>query len=582
MHTEVNTPLPSSERADVNQIHIDPEDMDKLRAEQEVRLTPESGHPIPLRSKLGRLAVLRKFTRHKVDQTSNAQSVEQINRDFIARTLPGIDAHAQANVSRIVNRYSIDRMSSDEWMNGKQMLGKTIKRPGRERFEQDVEHVNRTNTLPSRTVATNLGSRPPEYLPADAHAEFDVSMDSVVELRNRAAALSIRLRQKMTLGGRNREMQEAYRATLAAYESAYIGHAKLLAQYRSDTEPSTQLGTIVSDLLEEKQRFHQAEAAFLDQQHGTLSKLSRVLGKNRNLYLSSITTGVVLGGVTRLALRGSGAVLIGVAAPAAIAGALAIKSTQGILHATIGNRTQLMREHAKRHEEDVEYMSSQLGDSPRKSVFPARDSQNLLSHTLMRRVEKDQSSNKRRVAIAAALGGLAGGATMLMPSINIPGIDLNLPQWRPQVDIPGFNWLNPDIDIPKPDLNPSPPPLDVDPNAPPIDTPPDASIPDSDDNGTGQVAGFDSKITVESGHSITEELQDLAEQKGVNLSGADAWRAYLDLEKDFGSDMFVGNEVYTMPDGHLGLASSGTATWNNAAVLDFQSWLEDNKLVEAA
>jgi hypothetical protein len=87
-------------------------------------------------------------------------------------------------------------------------------------------------------------------------------------------------------------------------------------------------------------------------------------------------------------------------------------------------------------------------------------------------------------------------------------------------------------------------------------------------------AGFEANVTVEGGHCFTYELQDLAAQKGISLSGTESYDLYEFLEGKYGGNLLQGEDSsYLMKNGDYGISDSGSATWRPEVLRDIDQWL---------
>lgn len=97
-------------------------------------------------------------------------------------------------------------------------------------------------------------------------------------------------------------------------------------------------------------------------------------------------------------------------------------------------------------------------------------------------------------------------------------------------------------------------------------------------NHPGKVDGFKEHVNVEAGHGYTQELQDLFQQKGINLSGQQSFDLYNHLAEKFPKGHFFTNDPSYNRGSDFGISHSGSANWDPRVLEEVNRWAQENSI----
>ena len=189
-----------------------------------------------------------------------------------------------------------------------------------------------------------------------------------------------------------------------------------------------------------------------------------------------------------------------------------------------------------------------------------------LSEAAASATEMEISRNRKRMLGAVAIGAATGLAFGVLGQ-----------------------WIHSEVSIrhtvPRPHVPARPQPKPTPPTSTPTPpypyTPPPGTIPIIPSS-PGITDGFRDNVFVRPGDGYTNALVALANQKGIHLDGAQAWRAYLSVKSMVGDNFFNNDPSYVISRNDLGISHPGSAMWNQMAVEAFQHWLQVNNLASTA
>ena len=216
---------------------------------------------------------------------------------------------------------------------------------------------------------------------------------------------------------------------------------------------------------------------------------------------------------------------------------------------------------SKRQTEEASNLQEQRWSTARGII-----SSKELSEAAASATEMEISRNRKRMLGAVAIGAATGLAFGVLGQWIHSEVNIRHTAPRPHV---------PTRLQPKPTPTPSTP-TPTYPYTPPSETLP--ILPSS----PGITDGFRDNVLVQPGGGYTNALVALANQKGIHLDGAQAWRAYLAVKSKVGGNFFTNDPSYVISRNDLGISRPGAAMWNQIAVETFQHWLQANNLASTA
>jgi hypothetical protein len=387
------------------------------------------------------------------------------------------------------------------------------------------------------------------------------------EARDKLAALSIKRRQMIRAGGKKaRKLEEEYKTAQNEYETAVkaVKRYKVEAWRAAGKEGDELRADLIHSLLDEHQEFSKAERAILDADNSARGRFARWWAKGHRLLTANIVVGVGLGFGLKAAVAGVTGAAVGVAAPAALAAAGAVRTTKAAFAATVGNRADSYRHFDARYNEDHEYLSDVAHDDLDASADHdslINTAHNALKNTISGRVEIDRSTNRRRVRNAVLIGGAAGLAGVGLEALAehthlLGGHGGHHATQKPS----GGNGTQPPAGGGHPPAGGGQP------------TTPETPAPKP-----GEVDGFQTNVEVSHGEGYQQALTELASQKDIHLSGAQSWALYEHLNDKFNGNFFTNNPSFHMDNpGEWGISHAGASHWNPAVVEEMNNWLAQN------
>lgn len=458
------------------------------------------------------------------------------------------DPEKYAKLVAVARNASIDGMSQEKWLIGT--------------ADNDGKHSSSdTNSGKAEAQAifdalhTSLDPSGEAVSEPEASPEKLAAQEELAKARVQLAELGLKVRRLHGNGARtkkSRSLIEQYESAKATHDAARAALGGILVnEWREQgLEGPELLREITTYTLQVMQKLSMAEAGFLDLEKGFSARISRWLSEGRGRFIgANVALGAGVGFGTKALVAGAVGVGSAIALPAALGAGVAIKTVKGVLNANVGSKVHQRKRHTALAEHDFGALRSNL-ESDLSDDMSHEDlleqSGGLLSDRLHARVHEDRRTNAKRMWIAAgaaALGGAAGAYAA--EHINF-GSGHDSPPAKPSTSGPTHE--------PGPGNT-------IKPHA-------------------HEVAGFKTGATVESGHGYTDEIQDLAEQKGIHLSGSEAWEAYQHMNHDLhGNFMHTAgdhNASYRMSDGNWGIRPVGHVTWNPAALHNFQQFLAEH------
>jgi len=493
-------------------------------------------------------------------------------------------------VRGVLKTVSAHMMDAEKWNLGdRDEQGKHTRyeTSGRYQVEQMLERLRGADTVATQPepAAPGVEAVDPEAL-RTAEAELANRRDAL-------AALSVQLRRKARKGGKkSAQLQEQYVAAQRDYEAARVSYGALLAQgwqHEGTAAAQTRLN-VVDYILDEHQAFTKAELQQLNEDPSRKARVSRFLARHHALFFGgSVAAGFGIGyGIGKLA-KGTVMSAIGlgsaVAVPAAIAGGIAIKTTKSVLQASVGNRVSQIRSQEKRAKADntdlAKDLKANLSDDHSHEELTATGNREL-TYRINDRVNKDVRNNRNRVIGAALLSGAAGAAGFLVSS----EMDHSWPFGHHDHTGGGNGGHE---TPPKPNYNDTIPPNQnpAKPGTSPYQLPNGGHTPPPS-GGKGLVDGYNPNVRVEHGNGYIRETQQLAAQKGVHLSNAQATDFYNHEVKLHGAhvkDALTNDHGYnrsTTP-GDYGISRPNAhAHWASWWIHDLESYQNAHDLKSAA
>lgn len=164
------------------------------------------------------------------------------------------------------------------------------------------------------------------------------------------------------------------------------------------------------EVINEHRRFSEAEREILDTDSGRRAQFARWYVKNSMIIFSGgLTIGVGLGNGIKKAASGAAALAAGAVIPAAIGIGLVARTTKAALMSTVGTRANQIKTHQKLADNDHEHLKGSLEQLTTLDIGQiAVGASTKLQQVLLKRIEQDQSANRKRVVKAAIYAGAAG------------------------------------------------------------------------------------------------------------------------------------------------------------------------------
>lgn len=411
------------------------------------------------------------------------------------------------------------------------------------------------NALPAPVTSTEQSNQPAPLTLEEARLSY-----AHLRLERR--------RQLHSKGKRRQKLAADYEAAAATYKDLQLAEARqtITELQAAGHDDAAVKAEAVKLAVVELHELAQVETDILQHDTSRRGRLARFLAKsNRRFFASSFAAGAAGGAVARLGLgKVAGGTVGSMAALGTGVGigiGMALGTTRAAITSLVGLRTTQITEHSRRHREDTEAMYELherygLADTGTDAGQYANFMFQSMHDVAHSRIAADQRHNRHRVARAAIAGAIGGAAAVgLIEFITSDGPTVT----ESTPDAPPV-----ETDTGTPD---APAPTDPSPEQPPIDESPIEQAPD-----------FNPEVKVEAGHGYTQELQDLAGQQDIALSGQESYEAYLHLAEEFkGGHFFTDVDSFTMENGDFGIAQSGNATWNPAVMEEFQRWLIENE-----
>lgn len=473
-----------------------------------------------------------------------------------------------------LKKYSAHRMSHTEWVLGEPDKNGDYHNAdsqgyvrAQSDFDQLCEELLATQQAEGYTSQREPGPNDPE-LPPDSpeQTELDQAQSQLEGARVRLAELSVRRRQMIRKGGKRAEaLREEFEVAEEAYKAASLQFGTLKArQQRALGKADAELRTSVMHyILDEHQAFTRAEAAVLEQDDSRRGRMYRFLARKHNLLFASAVGGFGIGLLSRKFITGALGMVIGISGPMALAAGAAVKSTRAVLMATIGRRVNQIRMLDMRATADRLHLQNEALPAAMMDITDTDEmvqaSYAQLRKRISERIEADRKYNRNRVIQAVVVSGaLAAGGVIVA--------DHFLGNHQPTTHGQGSGTT------PEPGPGHSPSPA------------PQTPLPAPEAPNPNLVDGYNPNITVEQGHGYTNELQDLIAQKNEPLSGAQAWRMYLDMVHHFPNlhgNFFINDPSYAIgkvgTTTNFGISYPGTNIHWRPEVIDYvNQWYENN------
>lgn len=508
------------------------------------------------------------------------------------------DVHGR--VVAMLRDASVDRMDDEEWYLGEASepteedgipLHNNLATSGKSQHQTALDALRTELGLDDEgdegedDPEDDEDDEPDDPLSEEQQQRLENLQAEIGNLRGRLAALSVERRRLITDRGQtNRKLEARYSETQLAYSEALqeLGQLRSLVLSAENLTADEFQHRVVEDVLTEHRNFTNAEFAHMQHDSSRKARLIRWMADHKfGHYAVSAGSGAVLGGATKAVKAGLVASLSVGAAAVTIPAALGVKTVGAIYRGGVGNQVTMHREFEKRRQHDNQQLQSVFDESDVAAHHSA--GYDSLVATIGGRIEEDQKSNRRRVIGGAILGaagfGVALAAGELVSNIGSDGSSAK-------------STLTSDSEAKPTSTSENTGRTDGHPAASAQSTPEPApgQNPNHDSHGENKSTstGTDDKssekstsdlnanVTVEAGHGITHELEDLAEQQmGIQLTGAEAWEAYQHLNETVDGNLFTNNETYRMDDGSLGIANTGATTWDPRALEEFERWLAE-------
>jgi len=499
------------------------------------------------------------------------------------------DTHPElyTRLSDMLKSVSVHNMSSEKWNLGDRDADGNYdyKTSGRYMVEQTMKELTeQQSTDPPEEDDDSEDDDPPSDTPeAPDPAEVTKAEQALTKARDELAKLSVARRRKARQGGqKGTALQRRYEKALEAYNNARneLGVLRVQEWRSSGTADETTLRKNVIDYtLDEHQSFTKAEATNLTEDPSRRARIVRFMARHKWAFFgASAGAGFGIGyglGRAAKAVKWTAVGLGGAAAlPAAIAGGAAIKTTKAVLQSSFGNHVHLVRSHDKRAQQDYDSLQGAL-DERLADVDQHEDmlknSHSLLVDHINTRVRKDVNSNRNRVIAAAAIGGTAGVLGGIAAEHGFSAL-IGHHTHHPNT-VTGDSGQFATNTVPhQPDAAVN---TDIGPR--PGAVPVHHSVPlAGNENQPATVDGFSTNVVVENGHGYTTELQELAAQKGIHLSGQDSWKLYQHLNNQFHGKFFNNDPSYLRSQGDWGISRAGQAQWNAHVIQAMNQWLIEN------
>lgn len=475
-------------------------------------------------------------------------------------------------LKQIVMATSIHNMNHTEWTLGEQDSEGLYSRPqtsGRRKLEE--------------TMATLLGNPPtPERVEPDETPEIAEARTALETARTKLAELSVQRRRKL-FGKLSRHSKiKDYEDAVEAYNTASVAYGvAVIAQLRSQGVSEENLLTrSMTTVIEEHDKFNTEEKRLLNDDATRRGKFARFFGKtNKRLLWSSLGLGLAVGVGVRTGLRyAAGSVgLVGGVVTGAVAGGVT-----GGLNSLATNRAYQYNQFDGRAEQDHTALQTALDEVEHADTTEETHKSHVsrLIETITGRVNKDQNANLKRFAMAVGAGAVTGaGGALIMGE----AIDHHWFGWGDHSHAASTTH-HPKTPV-KPNYNDTIPPNQNPPShAPYWGSEHHHHVSPSHSGHPGHTDGFKDTVRIEHGQGEISTLQNLAGQKHIHLSGAQADEAfkYLANKHGTGSNFHLFTNVPS--------EAHGTDTWisrpaahahlNPQYVHEFNEWLKAHNLLK--
>ncbi len=402
---------------------------------------------------------------------------------------------------------------------------------------------------------------PPDSQPVPAQPDEQpyiyIASPEVIEARNMRAQLS--LARRLEVWGKGKKAQQRTRsytdAQTAHQQALYDDQIIKIAQWRTQGLTAEQMQTrLASNVQDEHIAFTQAEATVLNQDTSRRARVARWLATKRRLIGFNIATGAAYGvGVSFLA-RGALGAVIGLSGGAVLVTLGALGTTRGILAANVTNRVGITRGIEARGTEDNHKLATALGGVALHDMPTTIGAQNnLLNDIINERIKRDQAANRKRVAIASAIGAASGLAALLVTQFIADHVHQTVSAIKP----PGGHHATTPT-MPKHHTHP--------PIRPPAATQP------------GMVNGYQTHVTIAHGEGYEQAMSELVAQKHIHLTGSSSWQLYLAVKDHIAHGNFFKHvRSYRMNNpGMWGISRPGPAQWRPQVVRIVSTWLKQH------
>lgn len=497
----------------------------------------------------------------------------------------------------LLNAVSVNNMDSTKWHLGEKDADGNYTKPetsGRDMFEAAMARLTGGNlTEDDTTDHVHEDDPAADIAELEKTEKYKAAMGNLNSARTKLAKYSVMSRQTLSsnrLRRKNRDLKVEFDKAQAEYDDAYKALAVLKAAHLinsgmalSDLKPR-----VKADLYEEKTDFTNLEIKLLMDDDSKRGRFVKWAAKRGRLPIFSVLTGVASGYVIKSAAAGLTGVTAGLAVPVGIAAAAAIGSTKAVLAASIGNQVNLIRVIEERAKDDLERLKAYAGEHLSGDTHEeiVNNSGDMLQAAISNRIDRDRAHNRNRVlkagAFALAGAGIGEALTVVGPlgdhqlfggkqfflhhphaggghtpagsgtegSTNAGGVAKHLKPGNGGTD--GSNLHH-----------------GAGANGRHFGS------------GNGQtpkiVDGYHTNVQVEAGHGYIKELQDLAAQKGIHLTGTQATDAFNSVHEHVHGQLFSNDHSYARPHGDIGISRPGPAHWNTAAIHQFNAWMGDHQ-----
>jgi hypothetical protein len=446
-----------------------------------------------------------------------------------------------------VKNLSITNMSRDKWRHGDlDATGEPdFHTSGRYLLEKKLEELS-TGQADTAEDEPEEPARTPEEGPVDHESpEFAAAQTALGVTRKKFAELSVQGRQRSLKNGKKSkafaaELQSAHDAYQAAYGDIIDMY---ITGYRDQGRSAEHMyEKLVPWTIIEQGNFSNAEKTYLETDDSIRSRATRFLSKRGGLFGLSIVSGAATGAVVRAVSKTGLALAVGVTGGAAAGALLGARAAKGALLSKVRSGVQLHKDFEKRRDQDKADLEAHLAGVTDKSEAEVRNAVIKVGAIALGRVESDRKTNLKRTLISTALGATAAAVAFELA----PEIHELLTNGH---DTPGGPDASTDGGTPAAPVTPH-------------ETPPTT------------VAGFDKDYIVKPGDGYEHVLQGLANEQGVHLSDAEAYRDVLKLVSPHGAAAHVFNESINYLHGNdVRIAHPGLAHLNAIFAQQFHDQL---------